>query len=188
MIKPLPLSSLNRPIEEFVGRRGSYVLDAPYQRGPVWDICQKQNLVLSLLQGLPIGAIVTNVRPWNEEHPEVYAAVVDGRQRIETLRAFVDGDFAVPAAWFGPDARGTYIEATCGLIDYDGRSVEGVRFPDLTKAARRHFLNKPVNVTEGSLATIEAEADLYRRINFAGTAQTAADLDRASAIADAGKD
>lgn len=62
-------------------------VDTPYQRGPVWTQEQRQNLVRSLLRGLPIPAIVLNDRAnpdWvaRNGHPldtdTPYSAVIDG--------------------------------------------------------------------------------------------------------------
>lgn len=62
----------------------SYVFDQSYQRGHVWTPERRRLLVKSLIMGLPLNAIYINIR---DQSAGVY--VVDGKQRITTLRMFV---------------------------------------------------------------------------------------------------
>lgn len=162
--------------------RDGLLLDTPYQRGVVWDTARMQNLVLSLLRGIPVGAITIN-RRHNPDNPVEYAAVVDGKQRITTIRSFIDGELAVPAEWFSADDRGAYIESTCGPIDYDGTTVEGVRYNGLTRLGRALFNASTIGVAEANVTSVEAEAALFALINFGGLPQSAEDRRRAAAVA-----
>lgn len=85
------------------------LLDPPYQRTSVWGPEQRQNLIRSFLMGLPIPAVVLNDRFaagdgafWSGTR-DWRVAVVDGRQRLETLLDWWSGKLAVPAAWFSQD-------------------------------------------------------------------------------------
>lgn len=134
----------------------------PYQRGVVWGIKRKKNLIKSLLSGIPVPSIVLNDRSvrfqgWDAEHDPSYV-VVDGKQRITALRDFVDGKFSVPGYWFDVDA-------------------EEVRFPELDKPRQRHFLHRPIAVSEAKLETLDEEREMFDLINFGGLAQGESDTD-----------
>lgn len=208
MLRKQPLETFAFSIMEFVrnetGVRDAYILDAPYQRGAVWTTLQKQNLIKSLLLGIPIGAVIISQRPFDPDNPNIHAAVVDGQQRIRALRGFVDSDFAVPADWFADDTNPrtgepeVFIETTCGPIDYDGATVEGVRYDGLTRLGRAMVDRCAIGVCkaqfslyiDGKILTPEvkaefeqAEADLYLLVNWGGVDQTDDDRARAEAVA-----
>ena len=193
MLPRLALETFNFSVMEFARNhpdvRDAYVLDAPYQRGAVWTTAQKQNLIKSLLLGIPIGAVYINVRPFNHDNPAEHAAVIDGQQRIRAMRAFVDDEIAVPADWFAeaPHHRSgeleVFIESTCGPIDYEGTTVEGVRFSELTSLGQGAFKRCTVGVCKATVPTIEEEAAIYMLVNFGGVEQTDDDRDRAATVA-----
>jgi hypothetical protein len=165
--------------------RGQYLLDPPYQRGSVWDVVRRRNLVRSLLMGLPIGAVTINERDhrFEDYDPAIFAAVVDGRQRIETIRAFVDSQFAVPADWFTGDDNGDYLVDGVALepIDMAGEQVPGVRYDQLTRLGRGLFDRTSVAVNHARVLTVAAEAELFLLLNFGGVPQSDADEERARA-------
>lgn len=146
-------------------------LDAPYQRGSVWTDAQRADLIRSLLIGLPVGAVVISTRPAGWRHDDRHRAyrVIDGKQRIEAVTAFVAGRVAVPAWWF---------EADPALTD-----AETVTYPALSRARRMSILRLPLPSVEVDLVAADrairteddllaAEAEVYRLINSAGTAHT----------------
>lgn len=159
-----------------------WLLATPYQRGPVWSLKQKQNLIKSLLVGYPTGGITTNRRDhggW--PRGEVYAAVVDGKQRITAIREFVGNEFGVPAEWW---EEGEYTQ-TEG-IEWRGQQVPGVYYRDLALPARRGFDLKTILVNEAQLDSVEEEAELYLAVNFGGVEQTELDRSCAEQIAQGG--
>jgi Protein of unknown function DUF262 len=156
--------------------------DLPYQRGNVWTEDQRINLILSWLDGTPIPSLILNDRytpAWQAASGPVRAgpgvAVIDGKQRLETAAMWFAGDLAVPASWFPQE------DITSPTGTDDGWYV---RYPDLAKAARADFaLQKALlPVSTAKVATIAAEAQIYLRVNGAGTPQTAAELRRAAGI------
>lgn len=103
-------------------------LDAPYQRESVWTLDQRRALIKSMIMGLPIGAVViANLGYENEK----FQRVIDGKQRIETLRAFEAGEFTVPQDWFEDDE-----------IEHRDPHNETV-WSDLSLLGRRHFEDRP---------------------------------------------
>lgn len=101
---PLPrlsMRAMSWPASFYFEVRDKLDLNPPYQRGSVWDDARRRNLMRSLLMGLPIGSVVLNRRdhapaPAGSTAAAHYIAVVDGKQRIETLRAVADGLAAWP--------------------------------------------------------------------------------------------
>jgi hypothetical protein len=150
--------------------QGDISYDLPYQRGDAWTEGQRIMLIYSILAGTPIPALIVNDRPENMWFGP------DGKQRLTTVRMFMNGALAVPASWFPAD-RVTATEQTG-----DGPYV---RYPGLTRTAQRFFENKPAPVAEAHVKTVADEAGIYLRVNGSGTPQTAEDIARAAAIAGA---
>lgn len=163
-----PRESLNAALEGY----DPFILDPPYQRGSVWTHEQRVNLVRSLIMGLPIGSIWTSDRGGANGY-----AIVDGRQRVETLRAWFDDDLAVPAGWFEPRDLPDDLAADPGdaLVTYAGLSDTG---------RRRCTTGWHVGELQVSRLTEQQEAELYLLINFGGVPQADDDRARAATIAD----
>lgn len=158
-------SASARSLHFFVGdefMRGQLDVNPPYQRGLVWGVTRKRNLIKSLLMGIPVPSIVINDRSvrfegWDAENDPFYV-VVDGKQRITALRDFVDGKFTVPGHWF--DA-----------------AADEVRFTELGKPRQLNFRHRPLAVSEAKLATLDEEREMFDLINFGGVAQGDTDDD-----------
>ena len=155
--------------------RDLFDLNPPYQRASVWDDDRRRLLVRSLLLGIPVGAIILNkasdtvamdVRPYT---------VIDGKQRIEALRAFVDDELAIPLSWVDD-------EHILRSAPVDGWPVPGVRWSDLDIVFQRRFYMRSFAVVEATGKTLQEQAEIFRLINAGGVDQTAEDLARAAAI------
>lgn len=177
MLQRLQLNNFNRTAEQFLIGNGEHVredlyeLDPPYQRASVWTPEQRVSLIKSLFMGLPIGAVVLNNRGYNVE--KIYA-VVDGKQRIETLRSFSTDGFAVPAGWFAPK------NVLDSFTDTDG--VAKVRLSGLKEVIRRKFGNFAIATLEAQVNTVAEEAEIFMLINSGGTAHTEETLTNADGI------
>lgn len=177
MLTKVILNSHSRTVGHYlVSYLGSneeiFEMNPPYQRASVWTEGQRVALIKSLFMGLPIGAIVLNNRGYATS--KIYA-VVDGKQRMETLRAFHTNQFAVPAEWF--DSK----QVVESFTDTDG--VEKVYLKDVAEVVRRRYENLIVPSLEAQVDTIAEEAEIFGLINSSGTAQTDEDLQRAALIA-----
>ncbi|MBN9214818.1 MAG: DUF262 domain-containing protein [Microbacterium sp.] len=174
----LALSPMNRTAMSFIPHEGQddrLELSPPYQRGSVWTVEQRRALIESILRGIPIGSVTINDR-WstNGYNGDVGYAVVDGKQRIETIRGFFADEFSVPADWFEDE-------------EIADETPDGeVHFSQLTDRGRRRAENWPVPTIQAAIGTVEGEAHLYGLLNGGGTAQTAADMANAREVA-AGK-
>lgn len=174
MLNQYHLRQTNRSIEVFKHWQdeGWLELNAPYQRGDVWGIKRRQNLIKSILIGVPIPSIVVNDRSssegvWSEGLSEASwkFAVIDGKQRITTILRFLRSELSVPADWFHPHLIMNVCEE--GLLFFHDLQIHG----------QRKFSNKSIAVSEGRLDTIEAEKEVFDLINFGGLAQGEVDTE-----------
>ncbi|MGV8847221.1 DUF262 domain-containing protein [Tessaracoccus sp.] len=172
------MTASNRSAREIARNEETFV-DAPYQRGPVWTTGQRIMFVRSWLMGVPIPSIVVNDRSkhaWADQtgYPTDgrFIAVIDGRQRVETARAWFDGDLPVPASWFDPE----HVETTVNTAD-----GPYVTFLGLTLTGQRLMSNRAMLPTvEAQVGTLAQEAALYLLLNGAGTIQTDQDMTNAA--------
>ena len=133
---------------------GLWDLSPAYQRGSVWPLANRVNLIESLVRDFPISAVYLNYR---SETAEV-AYCVDGKQRIETIWLFVTDQFAVPRDWF-------YDED----LHENARSKETVFWSDLTHKTQLDMrLHRALAAFYTSLPTEDAERELYNRVNYGG--------------------
>jgi hypothetical protein len=134
--------------------------DPPYQRGSVWTEEQRVGLIKSLIQGLPIGALFINERPFPQ--PRV---CVDGKQRLETVAMWRTNQFAVPGEWFDP--QDLVPDAVTKLKAFPNSKL---RFRDLNDRGQRRQSNHWLTAMYLThLKTEAAEKELYLRINYGGT-------------------
>jgi hypothetical protein len=156
----IQFSTTNRPALHLIHpySDGAERLDfsPAYQRGSVWTTEQRVNLIMSLMQGLPIGAVFLNLRGGDVMQP---LRVVDGKQRLETLVAWSNDELAVPREWF-----------TDEYVDLRHHGDEMVCASGLSDVGRRIIQNRwLLAVYETRLPDEAAERELYERINYGGT-------------------
>lgn len=148
------------------------IADAPYQRGKVWDAKLQALLIRSIYKGIPLPSLYINDRNyWERPYTSERWALIDGQQRLEAMRAWLDGELAVPAEWFTETAH---------------REGELVTLGELDRVQRDIFENSFVPVAYSSVPSVEAEADLYLLINTASVEQSDGDLERAYGVATGG--
>lgn len=88
MNKQYNISTYNRPIEVFKhwAREGYLELNPPYQRGDVWTVEKRINLIKSLLLGIPIFSVIINDRfssNWKEVFGKEKMVVIDGNRELQ---------------------------------------------------------------------------------------------------------
>lgn len=164
-------------------------LDAPYQRSSVWTHAQQMGLIKSLYLKLPIPAIVysdlADIREPGYVRPTKIYRVVDGKQRILTIRAFVNDEFAVPGDWFEMPTdwvvfsellevwRSELRERVLPFVEFNAAIVH----PSTADGHRLRDANdQPVTIYRSAAEVLQAEAELYLLLNEGGTAHTAEDL------------
>lgn len=170
----IPAKNLNVDLLDIIERvrQGKIIVSPPYQRASVWTTEQRQALMASWIVGLPIPAVIINSRfrgGWNIEGGAPQAAVIDGKQRIETALAWLNDEFAIPAAWLDSDDLDT--------VKDDGTAS----FSNLSHRGQSMAL--PIPMVETSVGTIEEEAAIYLMVNSAGTPQSISDIAKAREFA-----
>jgi hypothetical protein len=116
------------------------VLRPVFQRRLVWTNTAKENLIDTVLQGYPFPEIFTATGTLDLETTRRTIWLVDGQQRITTLRDYVKGSD-------------------------DLRYKEISRFKDLPNETRTKFLEYAVAVRDLGAVTPERLKEIFRRIN-----------------------
>ena len=134
-------STIGELVDNF--ERGVYQM-SDMQRGDTYTDRQRNDLIASVLQRIPIGEI-TLMRNASDEVDWDYD-VLDGGHRLRTLRAFCSGEFAFASV----DRSSAF------LRDFDGKT-----FSDFSKAEKKRFRGTEVSVTK--LEPDDESADGARR-------------------------
>lgn len=169
-------------------------LHAPYQRDSVWTDDQRRNLIKSLLMRLPVGAVTYAKVDFDPERPALTYRVIDGKQRIEAVRAWATGELSVPGWWFRYEflkdpadrAGDVYVHqlSTLGRRHIEGAHLGGMEYDSGTEYIRPEGGAGLWSRRKRTAAEAErAEAEVYLLVNFGGVEQTDEDRERASAIA-----
>lgn len=125
-----------------------------YQRDLVWTVEQKQNLILSILYGNPIGDfLIKRENDKTKGEIQVYWTIIDGQQRINAIKTFVQGEFCLP--------NGDYFE---DLLYWD---------------VREFLFNYKISCSIVRNISYSDEIDLYLAKNTGGTAHTREEIEKA---------
>lgn len=165
-------------------------LTAPYQRGSVWNDEQRRNLIRSLLLGLPIGSVCVSTLHGRDRD----LRVIDGKQRVEAIRAWINGRLSVPLHWFprrywGDDLGevGKYTQVyyhglnRVGQRHFENGTFSLIEFDCQTKYIRDQDTGKiKERITLTDEETLSVEALVFDLINFGGVPQTEDDRRRAA--------
>ncbi len=132
-------------------------LSPDYQRpGGVWSLKKKQLFIDSLLNGYDIPKLYFHHLAGDYEHDDRDYAIIDGRQRLETIWDFIDGRFAL-----GPDFK---------FFENEEFDAAGMTFQEIEKEYPRLLIRLHARslsvmvVTANDLDFIE---DMFSRLNEA---------------------
>lgn len=158
MLKEYQLSSSLMPIITILGweKNGELCMDQSYQRGDVWGATRRQNLIKSLLIGVPIPTIIVNDRFSGGWKKDGRYAVIDGKQRCTTILMFMKSELSIPGHW----------------VDMNGEVV----FKDIPVHKQRHIKLKAIPCCTGQLPSIEDEIEIFNLINYGGVPQGQSDF------------
>lgn len=143
----LGVQNISRDIEA-----GRISLSIEYQRKYVWDLAKASRLIESLLLNVPIPVLY-----FAEDETGRYE-VIDGLQRLTTIKNFLENEFA--------------LSGLSVLTELDGK-----RFRDLTPKDRRRLENRTIRcivITEDSNPDIKF--DVFERLNTGAAMLTAQEL------------
>lgn len=168
-------SPSSKSISELVNwaQDGDLDLNPEYQRPSVWDKNRQKKLIHSLLAGVPVPSIMINDR-WEGtgrtmEPGLPQYAMIDGKQRLEAIIAWMDGTLHIPSEWLSAE----FLDTTSETVSYQ----------DLTLSGQRIFKRLAIPVCVAMVATIEEEAELFLTVNGAGVEQTTENMARARQVA-----
>ena len=134
-----------------------------FQRGYIWTKKQADGFIESLLLGLPVPGIFLSTDRETQRR-----LVIDGGQRLRTIKSFVDGNFK---------GSGDYSLGPGVHVDFAGK-----RYSDLPPADRRRFDDSVIHAT--IVRQNKPEGDdrslfhLFERLNTGGTPATAHEVRR----------
>jgi hypothetical protein len=145
------------PVDALVKRLESKAIEVPrFQRGFVWSLPQSSRFIESLLLGLPVPAVFLSKHPASQR-----LLVIDGQQRLTSLRFFYSGIF-----------RGT---ATPKEFELRGvsRDLEGKTYRTLSDEDRRRLDDSLLHaIIVNQVDPKDDQTGLYsifERINTGGT-------------------
>lgn len=140
--------------------RNSRLILTPYfQRNLVWRDAHKRDFIDTILKGYPFPQIFLARGPLNLETLEASQAVVDGQQRLNTIRQFIEGKLEVEGKLFrdfSSKQREDFLKYEVAVIDFD-LDADDKRLKDIF-----HRLNR----TYYSLSAIEKLASEYSASEF----------------------
>lgn len=135
--------SLNTFIESLLHRyyteSAGVDMNPEYQRGYVWSLEDKQNLIRSILQDIEIGRFVFMQKDFTAEDPHFYE-IIDGKQRLSTLVEFYEDRF----------------------------EVDGLKFSEMSFRDRHAILGKQVLIIDTPQLTDKEKYEYFIRINTTG--------------------
>lgn len=129
-------------------------LSPAFQRQSVWGQGDRQRLIQSLLDGIPLPAIYLYRRAGQGGVPKY--DVIDGKQRIETILLFLGK---------GPLAKDSYLEVRTSFGD---EAPDWWSWQDLDVALKNQVLTTQMPVIEVGGEDLSPIIDLFVRINSTG--------------------
>ena len=127
-----------------------------YQRNMVWDEAAQSRFVESVLIGLPIPFVFL----WQDDDGRM--EIVDGSQRMRTLRRFTDNELQLRKLELLPE-------------------VNGFLFRDLSRARQRKFHARTLRgIVLENATTAATRTEMFARINTGGRSATDAEIRRGS--------
>ena len=130
-----------------------------YQRADTWEPARKSRFIESLLMGLPIPFLFFWEKPSSGQ-----LEIVDGSQRLRTIKQFIYGHLVL------------------GALD-KLTALEGLRFQDLPESRQRKIKNRSIRgIVLNEHADEEARFDLFDRINTSSKIANKAEVRRGSLL------
>lgn len=136
-------SSIQRTTKSLLNMRDRIRFDLPFQRNSVWKNDRRSYLVDSVIRD----RYIPNILVW--DNGDGYIWVIDGRQRLESLFFFADGDYKLSK----------------GTADFNGEIIAGKKFEELSSDTQFEFLTYNFTVTEFRECTFEEVEEMFYRVN-----------------------
>lgn len=142
------------PISTMVNglRTGTLFVDDTFQRKLVWTEKQKVRLVETILMGYPMPEIYLWQQPANAESGEQTKSIVDGQQRLTTMRQFVANEWPLKVS---------YLDTANKSSDFAGKF-----WKDLDDSIKQSFWDYVLNIRiiPNSIG-LESIIGIFKRLN-----------------------
>ncbi|MBO3738417.1 GmrSD restriction endonuclease domain-containing protein [Actinoplanes flavus] len=138
--------------------KGRFLVNRRYQRKLVWSVEEKEKLVDSVLERLPIPLILL-AETVHEEAARL--EVIDGLQRLNAIFAFIENEFPIDGKYFDLET----LADTKYLKDHTKLTQ---REPMLDRGQCRDFANYLLPVSTYRSASESSVDEVFRRINSSG--------------------
>lgn len=154
-ISSLPLST----VLYLHSDRDTYQLDPEYQReSDIWPLEKRQLLIDSIINGFDVPKIYFHKFPKTKEIDgrRCTHAIVDGKQRLSSIWAFIDGDFPLSnSIEYLRDSKAEIAGLTYGEL--------GKRYPQI----KTRFDSFPLSIVTIETDDIDLIEDMFSRLNEA---------------------
>lgn len=140
-------------------KNAGLTLSPYFQRNLVWRDAHKRDFIDTILKGYPFPQIFLARGPIDVENMTASQAVVDGQQRLNAIREFIDGKLVVDGKTFKdlePEQKTDFLKYEVAVIDFD-LDAGDPRLKDVF-----HRLNR----TYYALSAIEKLASEYSASEF----------------------
>lgn len=154
--------------------QGFFVVNRRYQRKLVWDVEEKQSLIDSVRNSLPIPLVLLAE---NLTEGAARLEIIDGLQRMNAIFAFIENEFPYDGAYFDLDT----------LADTKLRRDEGQltqREPKLDRKVCVAIVNYQLPISTYRSATEESVDEVFRRINSSGRKLSLQEIRQAGVTSD----
>lgn len=129
-------------IKDYLDDEKSYDVDLALQRNEVWNNDKRSLLIHTILIKFPIPVL------YFDKEKKKYL-VLDGKQRLSTVRAYFKGDFAI----------------TPKTPKVDGESLKGQHFQDLSPELKERFNDYMFDIILLNDISVEQRDEIFRRFN-----------------------
>jgi len=158
----LPTDDIKITIQQFLLDEKDYDVNPPYQRGFVWPVEYRINLLEAIVAGSPINAmhIVRKGAVGTTAYKENW--VLDGKQRLSTIVSFAKNQFPI---WF----------------DVDGK-LERVYYKDIKKRAKagsgccvtflEDFHKYTLTMAQYESMPFTTQREIFKRVNYSRNLET----------------
>ena len=139
------------------------IMEPIFQRAYVWETSKKQELIDSILIGIPIPTFYFSL----DNNGNLL--VVDGKQRLNSILEFLDGNLSLPSSY--------------RFLCLNKESKEEVSFKDLESRIRRKFEDYPLTCYLVDSSVIpKLQNEVFMRVNRGGERLTIQEIRNASNI------
>lgn len=133
--------------------------DAYFQRNLVWRDVHNKDFIKTILMGFPFPQIFISKGKVNVETMTTISCIVDGQQRTNAIKEFINNTFQVDDRYFSDlddDAKSRFLKYEIAVIELDLEN-DDPRVQDIFQR---------INRTSNSLTTIEKMASEYSTSDF----------------------